>query len=276
MNALTKIGEGGDKPPLSFNLPEIGDTQATVGQDVCTANHKINRARGYPDLFDDPETGKYKAARVAICGGGPSVADHVDEIMSHDVIVACGTAHQFFIDRGIVPTYATSCDGHESAKKYYGTTFPETTYLLATNCEPVLFDMLEGRKIVTWHCLGAVEPVECERHWISGGSTITSRTINMFMVMGFLGLDVYGYDLSFRGDKQHAYETPEDECTRFLTAKVDGSDRLFQTSIQFYREMQFVRMMYEAFWHAFDIRIHGDGMLPEWMKMMKHQQENAT
>lgn len=265
----SQLGESGTTPPLSFYIPGIGDTKATVGSDICTPWHHINRARGYPDMFDSPDTGKYKAGRIAICAGGPSLADNFDAVKAHDVVVACGTAHQFFIDRDYAPNFATSCDGHESAKKYYDKTFPQTTYLLATNCEPELFDRLEGNKIVTWNNLGAVEPVECEQHWISGGATITSRTINIFICMGWLEFDIYGFDLSYRGDQQHAYATPGDEENSPVVANVEGSDKLFKTSFSFYREMQIVRLIHDHFWHAFDIKFHGDGMLPEWYKIMK-------
>lgn len=262
--------ERADHSALSFYIPEKRATKSTVAVELCNEYHRINTQRGFPDLFTLPGMGKYKGHRAAVCGGGPSIADYADEVFAHETIIACGSAHQFFIDQDRAPTFATSCDGHPSAKKYIQTTFPETTYLMATNCEPELFDMLRERDVMTWLNQCAVEPAPAGIA-ISGGSTITSRSINIAIAMGFVGIDVYGFDLSYRSDRQHAYETPGDEDLKPVVATVDGCDRFFSTSVQFYLESQFVRDMWTNFWHAFDIQFHGDGMIPTWFKQIQKE-----
>lgn len=273
---MTATIEGAGQPVPSFYVPELRDTKATVAPELCAQYHEINTKRGLPDLFTLPGIGKAKHHRVAVVGGGPSASEHADDIFAHETIIACGSAHQFFVDhvchkkQGRAPDFATSCDGHPSAKKYVQYQFPHTTYLLATNCEPALFDLLRCRNVMTWLNHAAVFP-EPEGKCISGGSTITSRSINMAIAMGFYGIDVYGFDLSYRGDVQHAYDTPGDEDTNPTVAMVDGCDRFFYTSHQFFKESQYVREMWINFWHAFDIKIHGDGMLPELFRQLSKE-----
>ena len=93
---------------------------------------------------------------LAIVGGGPSMKDQLDKIREFKQVMVCGSAHDHLIDAGIIPSFAIAVDANLDAVDYFCKPQEKTSYLLASQCNPNMFDHLEGHKVAMWHFKGQV------------------------------------------------------------------------------------------------------------------------
>src|SRR3972149_792273 len=161
-------------------------------------------ARGYPRI----QIGKLRDDWVSIVGFGPSLTETWTEITQPCITV--GGAHDFLIEQGIIPTWHAECDGREHKTKHLEHPHPDVTYLMATICNPRMWDQLQGQKVLTWHNANGKHVVE----WIgandpggvllAGGSVIGLTAIHLGGFLGFRRFRLFGFDGNFRGESRHA------------------------------------------------------------------------
>lgn len=130
-------------------------------------------------LFPRAERGEH-VHPVAVCGGGPSLNDHLEELKAWpgDIWAINNTA-DYLLARGIDCTMFT-VDGmvkSTTAKKR----------LLATHCDPALF-----QQDVRCYAI-----LEYEDGGVPGGSTSATRTPALALRLGYPGVVYFGCDSSF-------------------------------------------------------------------------------
>jgi hypothetical protein len=160
----------------------------TIADDVLARNTQENTGRGLPFIGEVAPV----APRLAIVGGGPSIAEHVDELRAFDGEVwAINGAYQWCRDHGIpasfytvdaLPWLAKDCRGARRA-------------ILAAHCDPEVFDALKDAHI---------EIVRLGDDGLVHGTTSAGTAPIIAIERGHRHLTFYGCESSF-GDTTHAY-----------------------------------------------------------------------
>ena len=158
---------------------------------------------------------------ACIVGFGPSLSETWEQI-THPCFTVSG-AHDFLMERGIVPDYHAECDGRDHKTKHLQNPNKQTTYLIATICNPKMFDQLDGCNVIRWHNANGRHVVD----WIgendpntiliAGGSVVGLSAIHIAGILGFRKFKLFGFDGNFRGNTRHAgkhYGPPQKTITR--------------------------------------------------------------
>lgn len=201
---------------------------------------------------------------------GPSLEDEIEAIRKAPrPIITVSGAHDFLINRGIVPDFHTDSDPRQHKTMFTEVPHEDVTYLMASCCHPNVWDNLQGHKVKLWHCDNGEETMlwleenDPISFCIGGGSTAGLRAIELGMVMGYSKFHIFGMDCSFRG-KQWAGKH-SGNAHPVMRIKCAGRD--FETSglmIQAAREL--IQMKENR---SLDVHIYGDGLLSS---MLKEQQ----
>ncbi|MCK4791621.1 MAG: DUF115 domain-containing protein [Desulfobacteraceae bacterium] len=166
---------------------------------------------------------------LAIVGSGPSLKD-TWEALKHwpGEIYALNAAHDFLVDKGVIPTAAVAIEGGTAICKYFEDPHEDVYYLLASSCHPRLFKNLKNHKLAMFH-LAMDSTLKAFDKWlnptkalpdavqeqrsrfvresamISGGSTVLTRTLCLGSLLGHRDFHFFGCDSSFfDADKQHS------------------------------------------------------------------------
>ncbi len=149
---------------------------------------------------------------LAIVAAGPSLEHTIDRVREFKHVLVCGSAHDYLVRQGVVPTYALVCDGGKEDKGNLSMPQKETTYLIASQCDPGLFDHLADYRVEQWHYRGqAASDLDQERVLLNGepslswGSSVTIVSIQLCMLLGYQDLHFFGFDSCYGGEgsKQH-------------------------------------------------------------------------
>jgi hypothetical protein len=236
--------------------------------------------------------------RVAIVCYGPSLAHtwrtlHAERKLFGAMIVSVSGAHDFLIERGIVPDIHIECDPREHKAFFTRNPHPDVTYWIASCCHPKLIDQLASQKLALWHVYnsetdkGIIAPdgPDPDNFLLAGAGTVGSRAVNLMYVAGYRIFSVYGMDCSFANDGlQHAgvhsgkqqHEIPIRIGNRWFKS----SGNLAYTARGFMDNMRVLSQASEAKGEPFidgttvrvEMFLHGDGLLQEMYQQAAQQQ----
>jgi hypothetical protein len=156
--------------------------------------------------------------RAAIVCYGPSLKDtwrtlYAERKVFGASIVSVSGAHDFLIERGIVPDIHIECDPREHKAFFTRTPHLDVDYWIASCCHPKLIDQLAGENLALWHVYNsevdrqiiAPDGPDPGGYLLCGAGTVGSRAVNLMYVAGFRSFSIYGMDCSFAADgTQHA------------------------------------------------------------------------
>ena len=181
------------------------DSYQNTEDGVRTDNIRATFERGYIRFNELMDTAK--GGTISIVGAGPSLARTYKEITGD--ILACNSAHDFLIGKGIIPKYALYWDANPVIAKMAKNPHPDVTYLVASRCHPDLFKALAGHRVIVFHALGG-EPVDQflmslnrMEPMIGGGSAGVTRGTYLAGAMGYKTLHLFGVDSSYENDATH-------------------------------------------------------------------------
>ena len=240
------------------------ETTLNVSDEVLFRNVLENSKRKIPWLKAIPEHDN----QAVIVGGGPSVADWLDEIRYRksqgQTIFALNGAAKFLHGHGVESDYTVVVDARPHNIKFLRYS---KEYLLSSQCDPSLFR--KESSITLWHqeypedmerfdsCLPDGYP---EHTLIGGGTTVGLSAMVIAYAMGYRKIHLYGYDSSYRGDAGHAYlqHDPQGvECT------VTVAGRQFKSTLAMARQAELFPQLSDS---LIDlgclITMRGDGLLP--------------
>lgn len=216
--------------------------------------------------------------RVSIACYGPSILNTY-KLLRRPIISVSG-AHDFLVERGIVPDYHVECDPREHKALMLRHPQPETVYLMATVCHPSWWDKLQGMHVLLWHLVNGddFETVEwvANHHpegmncLIGGGSTVGQRAMNVAAsALGYRRFNIHGMDCSYTVNRHAAPHTGPYQPPIYVQA---GS-RKFQTTRQMAQaavEMEKFLMEMDA-----DVAFYGDGLMQEMAKIIRQRRSVA-
>lgn len=252
-------------------------TTNPVADDVIRGNVAAAVARGLPTLAGYDKKGR--DGLFTIVGSGPSVFDYLEQIKTRPLVVAAGSAHKLLLNNDIIPRAAVAIDPLPVMADFYQPSHEGVHYLIASQCDPAVFDALNGRRVTVWHAAVGVDIKDLLRpNWsmYGGGNTVLLRALAIGLAFGYRNFELFGFDCCLTDGRRHALrewdslEAQGEDGT--IPAVVNG--RSFVTTIGLLSMAQSYREMSEKWGREIDYRIaiHGDG-IPAWMTHGK--QENA-
>lgn len=230
-----------------------------VPADHRMANAQSSWARGLPRFVDLPECGLGRFNRAALVSGGPSAIEQIDLIRKFEHVIACGSAGDWLIGQGIVPTYCVIFDPSADHARFYKEQMRGVTYLVASTCDPSVFDHLAGCDVRIWHPFDDL-PSELydNEPRVGGGSTVTLRAIALAHVMGFRELHMFGFDSCYIGGFEHGYPYQQD---RPGVLQVNFGGRLFTVTPQLLQQAHEFMRMYQDHQHEIACKVYGEGLI---------------
>lgn len=139
---------------------------------------------------------------AVLCGSGPSLRDSVEDIRRHvdkgDFVVAIKGAHDFLINRGVIPTAGLAIDPQP---KIFHTFTPhkDVRYYFASQVHPSVFNKFKDFDVTLFHLYTNIPNDEMadligDGFLIGGGSTSGLRAMTLAFVMGYRKFHLYGFD----------------------------------------------------------------------------------
>jgi hypothetical protein len=145
---------------------------------------------------------------ASIVGYGPSLAETWDQV-TWPIFTVSG-AHDFLVERGKIPDWHVECDGRDHKTKHLTKPRLETAYLIASICNPRVWEQLRGFNVEYWHNCNGQHVVD----WIgknddgsilvAGGSVVGLTAIHIAGILGFRKFKLFGFDGNFWKGSRHA------------------------------------------------------------------------
>lgn len=134
-----------------------------------------------------------------VVGSGPSLPDFIDEIRKERLlgrpICSVKGSHDFLCENGVEPDLFLSVEPQDR-REHLKLKNDHTVYLIASRCDPVMFDHLSDKKLMVFHSWSNNEnwPELKGRLLIGGGTTSGLRAVTFGYVQGFRNFILYGMD----------------------------------------------------------------------------------
>ena len=187
-----------------------------------------------------------------------------------DVISVSG-AHDFLLERGIVPKYHIECDPRPHKADNMKAGHPDIEYLLSSVVHLRVF--AKARTVRLWHSTdGQVairirEELKSDAPIICGGGSVGLRALSVAFYMGYRNLHVYGMDCSASDDGQDKWAGPHAQKEnhkehKILRVEYDG--RLFTTTgvlLSYLTDFADISARLMDADPNLEFRMYGDGLL---------------
>lgn len=273
---LHNAERGGALPPL--DVREAFPMRCNVDDERIYANVRHAASLGLPLI---KKTEPHSNVAV-IVGGGPSLAETLDELRlryraGYHIYALNGAAH-YLVKNGIVPHGLIMLDARPFNRKFVEGLPRGIHYLIASQCDPSVFEALRGERVTIWHPnlegKSGVQLTE-ETVLIGSGTVVGIRSLKVLSAIGYRAFHLFGYDSSYRGDEGHAYEQAENagEVLEYVT--LNGVD-YFGAPWMIRQADDFQMVAAELAESGHSIAVHGDGLLPAVAKEMGKRRERAA
>jgi hypothetical protein len=238
--------------------PHLAGPQLSANVSACFERN--------PPRFVDMLDGYKAKGRLAICAGGPSMKGQIDKIRRFDRVMVCASTHEFFVREGIPFDFAVIFDPTPDDNRFYEKTRAGALYLVASICDPSLFEALRDNRVRVWHPAGSVAHEEYRGEpCVTGGSTAALRALVLAYLLGHRRQYLFGFDSSYAGDDRHAYAHPDDaDCSRDV--RVRFGSREFSTNYQLMSQANEFMLQVRSYGDKFHPIAYGDGLLQTMLR----------
>lgn len=261
-----------------------------VTRDDLFANIKENVSGGeYTPLYTEPYD---ERTFVMICGG-PSIADHLEEIREKSLrpdkyfVVCSNMTGGYLLERNIVPHVHFILDPTERKKLdvAVGKTSKDIQYWINVACHPAVFGALKEQGIKPYAFLAdfdadgkavqtvkqSMTPGQPGMMAIQGGTMAGLRALNLADALGFRDFEYYGFDAAVRlvpgGAQPYAYEKKRGEA--IIEVSCDRCDEKFNTTLVFQKQVnEFIQWRHNL--AGMNIRIIGGGLVAHYLEHIEH------
>jgi hypothetical protein len=226
-------------------------------------NVAINSKREVPWVKEVPAHDSH----AVLIGGGPSVIDMLGEIRRREMqgqdLFALNGAAQWLSQYGLLPRYQVILDSRKQNRQFIRPPCA-ANYLIASQCDPVIFDLLKDEDVVLFHHAedGIDQHFDGRSVLIGGGITVGLTAMALAYALGYRQMHLYGYDSSDRDGASHAYAQMETGAENERREIWFGREK-FVCSPAMYAQAQafpaFAELLAE---NGVVITVHGSGLLP--------------
>jgi hypothetical protein len=234
-------------------------------------NIAVNIRRNLPTL---------QTKRTMVVGGGPSAADHVEDIREHQAkgwkLTAINGAHDWLLAHDICPDACVLMDSTETVSTFVKRPHVGCTYYLASQCHPSMFEKLGAAEVVMWHAHldeasnREIEAFDPDATILAGANTAGLHAIAIEYMNGVRKLRVYGLDSSHRPSGDHAYDNSQQTPTSEIEFFFEG-ERFLSTGTWAAQAEMFCRFWPRYFQLGMRIDVIGDGLLPAMARAVQQK-----
>lgn len=245
------------------------DVICNTEKEVILSNVRSACERNLP-WFDFPDADC--PAVVCIVGGAPSLKNDIEQIRALQEmgaeIWALNGAAEYLCMRGLEPDVLVILDARPENAEFVRSDPAKSKYLLASQCHPDVFDMLEGWRadVTVFHnnTPGMVELLTPRTdkpvHLLGGGTTVGMKAMVLAKLSGFRVIHLFGMDSSYSDGKHHAYKQPLNDGERVLQVVV--GDKTFECAPWMITQVNdFQALAAEFLADGITITVAGDGLL---------------
>lgn len=284
-NRETEVEFSLNGTPIKFKMRHIiSDKQAV--RNIIAALKTNHPALGH---VADPS-----GVPLAIVGSGPSLKDTWEDLKHWPgEIYALNAAHDFLVERGVIPTAAIAIEGGKAICKYFEKPHEDVYYLLSSACHPKLYKQLRNQKLAMFH-LAMESTFKAFDQWlnptkalsdvvqknrsdfvrdsamISGGSTVLTRTLCVGALLGHRDFHFFGCDSSFfEAESQKTHENDKYgpgwgtyPSNHHIDLPIDGV--VYKTSPQLLSQVLYLKQMMDGDFAkegGFTFSCYGDSLL---------------
>ena len=211
--------------------------------------------------FAEPHDGT-----AVIVGGGPSMKALLPMIAAHQQsghkVFALNNTIPSLNIAGVNPDFFVLLDAKPSNVDFIRP-HEGTKYLIASQCNPVVFKALEGYDVTIWHpSFPGILPIIGDKPCavVGGGSSVGLLALSVAFCMGYRNIHVYGLDSSYSNDgKAHAYDQDADDDRGFYI--VNGVEYL-ASKWMVRQAIEFQAVANQLSAENTILQVHGYGLLP--------------
>jgi 2-polyprenyl-3-methyl-5-hydroxy-6-metoxy-1,4-benzoquinol methylase len=188
----------------------------------------------------DRHTGK----PAIVIGGGPSVDGYVEQIQSLHaagaVLICIERMYPWCLAHGLIPHYVVTQDASDDVLEAFETLTPGSTFLIAAQCQPAVFDRLQGQPCYYFHTSsytsGDIPQEELrgpgdEGMTINAGGSVTLCSLSLSMLMGMSSIHLFGFDCHVTAGNYARGIAGVGEQADLIPIKIDG--RAFRTTLAY-------------------------------------------
>ena len=228
-------------------------------------NIRVNSRKPLTWLAAQPE----RSENLILVGGGPSVSDHLADIMAlkkeGGKIIAINAASQWLHARGLEVDWQLTCDAKDETATLVD---PKANgHLFASQVSPLTMDRVSNPIVYHLDTPGCEDnfPPDKRRR---GGYGLFNGSASSGVValpvgygLGFRKFHVFGFDSSHRGDKSHAYAQDMNKVIPNMTVEWCGTTYLASITMKAQAE-RFQIMGQHLKQLGCTVEVYGDGLLP--------------
>ena len=204
-------------------LDVVGNTDPSV----MLGNVKLSCERQLPWFdFDTEPNGE----SICIVGGAPSLNESVHQLMirhqNGSKIWSVNGSYDWLLARGIVPDGHVMLDARPENVRFLKNPKLETQFYIASQCDPCIFEALDGFKVDLVHVQteGVYEYLESERarpvHLMGGFTTVGMLAMILAKLKGYRQIYLFGMDSSYSEGEHHAYKQESNDGENVITATI--------------------------------------------------------
>ena len=224
-----------------------------VSPETMYRNVDLCKARGLPEARS-----RTNRPKLAVVGGGVSAMSCMEELRNWPGdIWACGSVFQWLQTLGIQSTVFCVDPQPCLAQMVVGA----RRALLASNCDPSAFDVLEasGAHVETFDLVN-------KDVGIHHGPTTASAAFDLSVKMGYLNVSFFGFDSSYSEEeiedkpetyrtvcRTHAFKTEPEPCM----VRIVANGKAYLTSAEFFMQAQWMAQLFTELPSVFKNRSGG-------------------
>lgn len=215
---------------------------------------------------------------IAVVGSGPSVAGQLAalrEMQERGIpIVAIKDAHDWLIERHLIPDFAFALDPQEHRWNCFKRKHPRIHYYIASQCHASMFEHLKDCRVTLMHLYIKHGQTEPQGLLIGGGTTSGLRALSLFYTLGHRVFHLFGFDSCLSGDALRVDGSGVKPGHKtFAVTLGDGVEYITSPSmaLQASHFQEIYKMMPDAKFIG-----HGEGLIPAIIAKRAQQAEELT
>lgn len=174
--------------------------------------------------------------------------------------MAINGALRLFTDQGVAPTYWIACDPQELVLSFLTEIPEDTTYLVASKCDPAVFDRLKDRNVRLWHVNDSDAP---NKRRVPVAVSVTICALMLAHRLGYRTIHVWGWDCCYDGDQHHAGPGALSVSSQRISIEVmSDPPQIFASNPTWACEVNDAKGVLPVLrWCGTDVWIHGRSMI---------------
>lgn len=243
----------------------VKNGRVNTADEVLEQHVRENILAGWPTA----QPHRRQDRELILLGGGPSLADHVQDIymLRHGgaALVTMNGTYGWAIERGLTPSAQIVLDAREFNARFVSPQMDTCKYLIASQAHPSVLAGLPRDRTFLWHAgISEANEALAREHQgaffpVPGGSTVMLRAIPLMRMLGFYRMHIFGFDSCVRGGQHHAYSQAENDQEQVIPITCGG--RTFECTPWQASQASEFRDLVRFLGDEVELCVHGDGLI---------------